>query len=104
EHGVAAEVNGVVEVVVEDLIHLARPDTTGQERADDGAGAAADVDVEAAARAIEPLFERRQGANLIHAADDTAAGKGQRVTRPLSGPPSPEGPMYELHLASHQSK
>src|SRR5438445_949842 len=93
EHGVATEVDRVVQVLVEDLVDLAGADPARQERGDHGAGAAADVDVEASAGAVEPLLQGRQRSDLVHAADDPPTGQGQRVTRPRLGPPSPDGPM-----------
>ena len=104
EDGVATKVDRVVEVLFEDLIDVAGADATGQERGDHGSGAAADVNVEAMTGAVQPLLKRGERSDLVHAADDAATGQSQGVTRPRSGPPSPEGSMYELHPVKQGSK
>jgi len=79
EQHAAPEVQRIVAVLVEDAIDLAGPDTAGQQRGDDRPGAAADVDVEGRALAVEPLLERRHRAHLVHTANDAAAGERQGV-------------------------
>jgi hypothetical protein len=96
-----AEVERVVDVFVEDLVDLAGAHAARQERGDDGAGAAAHVDIEARAAAVESFLERPHDADLVHPPDDATAGERQGVTwaGPGVGPaaPKPYSAMYELH-------
>ena len=84
--GAAPEVQGVLEILVDDAIDLGGPHAVGEQRGHDRARAAANVDVEAA-RAVEPLLDRGDHADLVHAADDTAARQGQRVALTPRPPP-----------------
>jgi hypothetical protein len=85
--GAAPEVQRVVEVLVDDAKELRSPDTVGQERGHDRAGAAAHEDVEARV-AVQTIFEGSDGADLVHPADDAATGEGEGVT--LLSPRAPE--------------
>jgi hypothetical protein len=85
--GAAPEVQRVVQVLVDDAEDLRGPDAVRQERGHDRAGAAAHVDVEARV-AVQTIFQGRDGTDLVHPADDAAAGEGEGVT--LLAPRAPE--------------
>ena len=103
EHGAPAEVQGIVEVLIEDPVQVAGPHAVGEERRDDRSGAAADVDVEATAFTVEPLFERGQRSDLVHAADDTPTAQGEG--NPRRHPQAPrEPPAWRVaHPQSYQA-
>ena len=81
-----------------------RPARRRPAASDERAGAAAYIDVEATSRTVEALLERGEGADLVHAANDTAAGEGQRITGPRPVPPEAHRAMYDLHPAAQISK
>ena len=74
-HGAAPEVQRVLEILVDDPVNLRGPDAVGEEAGHDGARATADVDIEVAG-AVEPLFDRGDHADLVHAPDDAADPPG----------------------------
>src|SRR5262249_56178894 len=81
------ELQGLLEVLVDYGIDPGRRNAVGEQRGHDGACAAPDVDVEAAAP-VEPLLDRGDDAHLVHATDHTATCQRQRVALPPRPPPS----------------
>src|SRR5213079_2747394 len=102
--GAPAEVQRVVEVLVDDAEDLGSGHAVGEQRADDGARAAADVHLEVAA-AAEPLLERCDGAYLVHATDDPAARQRERVPGLTAGAPEAHRALQQIpHGKRHCSK
>src|SRR5262249_13348810 len=79
EGGAGRKVQGVGEVFVDEAEDPGGRDAVGQERAHARAGAAAHVDVEVRV-AVQAIFQGRDGTDLVHPADDAAAGEGEGVT------------------------
>ena len=102
-HGVAAEVQGIVEVLVDDAEDLGRSDAVGEERRHDRARTAADVDVEPG-RAVEALLERRDRADLVHPPDDAAPRERKPAARALPGAPEAHRALQPVHVEFHCSK
>ena len=104
EHGVATEIDRIVEVVVEDLVDLRGADTAGQEGSDYGPRAAPYIDVKASARPVQAFLEGGEGADLVHAPDHSATSQGKGIPGSRPWPPEPHRPMYELHPGRQISK
>ena len=69
-------------LVVDDPHHLLGRDAVGRQRADQRAGAGADVDVEVVDRAVDrQQVERPQRADLVHGAREAAAAEHERGLR-----------------------
>src|SRR5262245_36135234 len=71
--GAPLEVEGVVRLLVEDVVEVPRPDAVGHEGADHGAGARSYVEIEVVGAEIGERVERGESARLVHAADHAAA-------------------------------
>src|SRR5262249_19668775 len=103
EDGASAEVQGIIQVLIEDSVEFAGPHAVGEQRGDHRSSAAADVHVEAAAFAVQPLFEGGQRADLVHAADDASTTQSQGETRARftpepAGLPEDRGASEERHI------
>src|SRR5262245_7099442 len=93
--GAPSEVQWVLEVLVDDAVNLAGLDPVRQQGGDDRAGAATHVNVEIPG-AVEPLLERGDDADLVHAADDAATRESQCVAWPFR-PPAPDHASQDFH-------
>src|SRR6267142_2023549 len=83
----AVEVQRVVTLLVQDRVQIARAHPVGQERRHHRAGARAHVEIEVVgAEPGQVLVERGEGPDLVHAADDSAAGQDEG---PALGGPAP---------------
>src|SRR5262249_46888595 len=87
------EIERIVPLLVEDLVEVERPDLVRHQRGHDGARAGAHVEIElVGAEARQGLVERRDRADLVHAADDAAPGQHERPLGALTEPgPSTQG-------------
>src|SRR5262249_9634199 len=95
--GATPEVERVLQILVDDPVNLGGSDAVGEEAGDHGAGAAANVDVEVT-DTVEPLLDRGDDADLVHPADDAAAGQSQSVAGPPRGPPASDYASEDVHL------
>jgi hypothetical protein len=76
EEDTAPHVQGIVEILIVDLVDLAGANAAGQQGGHDGPGAAADVDVEGRLPAGQALLEGGQSADLVHPADHAPTRQG----------------------------
>ena len=76
-------------LAVDGAHHLRGRHAVGRHRADERAGARADVDVEVVDRPVDrQQVERAQGADLVDAAGEAAAAQHERRLRALAAPPA----------------
>src|SRR5205085_10941838 len=104
EHGVTTKVQRVGQVLLEDAVDVAGPDAVGEQARDHRARAAADVDVESASLAVEPLLDGGQRTDLVHAPDDAATRESQPDATRGARAPAAHRTIDDAHLGHGRSK